>query len=98
METAQPSLYTPFIFLISIFVFMYFLIIRPQNKRQKALNDMIASLQKGDEVIAASGILGKVKDIKGDYISVEVSESITFKLQKSAVSNILPKGTIASIK
>jgi preprotein translocase subunit YajC len=98
METAQPSLYTPFIFLISIFVFMYFLIIRPQNKRQKALNDMISSLQKGDEVIAASGILGKVKDIKGDYISVEVSESITFKLQKSAVSNILPKGTIASIK
>lgn len=77
---------------------MYFLIIRPQNKRQKALNDMISSLQKGDEVIAASGILGKVKDIKGDYISVEVSESITFKLQKSAVSNILPKGTIASIK
>ena len=50
------------------------------------------------EVIAASGILGKVKNIKGEYVSIEVSDSVVFKLQKSAIANILPKGTIDSIK
>ena len=54
-------------------------------------------LEKGDEVVAASGIIGRIKDIKGDYVSIEVSENITFKLQKTAISNVLPKGTIASI-
>jgi preprotein translocase subunit YajC len=58
---------------------------------------MMNNLEKGDEVIAASGILGKVKEIKGDYVAIEVSENITFKLQKNAISNTLPKGTIASI-
>ena len=58
---------------------------------------MMDSLEKGDEVIAASGILGKVKEIKGDYVAIEVSENITFKLQRNAISNVLPKGTIASI-
>jgi|TARA_B110000211_G_C14042579_1_gene537436 preprotein translocase subunit YajC len=71
--------------------------IRPQQKRAKELQNMMDSLEKGDEVIAASGILGKVKEIKGDYVAIEVSENITFKLQRNAISNVLPKGTIASI-
>ena len=58
---------------------------------------MMDSLEKGDEVVAAGGIIGKITDIKGAYVSIEVSESITFKLQKTAISNTLPKGTIASI-
>ena len=57
----------------------------------------VLGIKKGDEVIAASGILGKVKEIKGDYVAIEVSENITFKLQKTAIANTLPKGTIASI-
>jgi preprotein translocase subunit YajC len=74
------------------------MIIRPQNKRNKQISDMISKLEKGSEVIAASGILGKVKDISGAYVSIEISENNIIKLQKSAIANILPKGTIDSIK
>jgi preprotein translocase subunit YajC len=59
---------------------------------------MLTNLDVGTEVIAASGIIGKIKAIKGDYISLEVSDNVVFKLQKSAIANILPKGTIDSIK
>jgi|TARA_B100000768_G_scaffold1242_1_gene1501 preprotein translocase subunit YajC len=91
------SAFTPLIFLFTFMILLYFMSIRPQQKRAKELQDMMNNLEKGDEVIAASGILGKVKEIKGDYVAIEVSENITFKLQKNAISNTLPKGTIASI-
>ena len=91
------SAFTPLIFLFTFMILLYFMSVRPQQKRAKELQDMMNSLEKGDEVIAASGILGKVKEIKGDYVAIEVSENITFKLQKNAISNTLPKGTIASI-
>ncbi len=58
---------------------------------------MLSNLDVGAEIIAASGIIGKVKAIKGEYISIEVSENVIFKLQKSAIASILPKGTIDSI-
>jgi preprotein translocase subunit YajC len=80
------------------FILIYFLMIRPQNKRQKELVNMIAALEKNDEIITASGILGKVIEIKGAYISVNVGDNQTLKFQKSAVSSVLPKGTIDSIK
>mgnify|MGYP000417441575 FL=1 len=96
METTG-SAFTPLIFLFTFMLLLYFMSIRPQQKRAKELQAMINDLEKGDEVIAASGILGKVKEIKGDYVAIEVSENITFKLQKNAISNTLPKGTIASI-
>ena len=91
------SAFTPLIFLFTFMILLYFMSIRPQQKRAKELQNMMNNLEKGDEVIAASGILGKVKEIKGDYVAIEVSENITFKLQKNAISNTLPKGTIASI-
>ena len=91
------SAFTPLIFLFTFAILLYFMSIRPQQKRAKELQNMMNSLEKGDEVIAASGILGKVKEIKGDYVAIEVSDNITFKLQKNAISNTLPKGTIASI-
>ena len=76
---------------------MYFMTIRPQQKRMKALQSMMDGLEKGDEVVAAGGIIGRIKDINGPYVSIEVSDNITFKLQKTAISNTLPKGTIESI-
>ena len=94
---ATGSAFTPLIFLFSFMVLLYFMSIRPQQKRARELQNMMDNLEKGDEVIAASGILGKVKEIKGDYVAIEVSENITFKLQKNAISNTLPKGTISSI-
>ncbi len=79
----------------AVYVHLYY---QPQSKRNKEINEMLENLQVGSEVIAASGILGKVKSIKGEYISIEVSETVVFKLQRSAIANILPKGTIDSIK
>jgi len=98
MDAAQPSLLSPLIFVGFFFVLMYFMIIRPQNKRNAIIVDMISNLEVGSEVIAASGILGKVTDIKGAYVSVEIGNNVTIKLQKSSIANILPKGTIDSIK
>lgn len=85
------------VFFIGFLALMYFMTIRPQQKRMKALQAMMDGLEKGDEVVAAGGIIGKIKDIKDPYVSIEVSENITFKLQKTAIANTLPKGTIASI-
>ena len=94
----MEGLFSPLLFLGFLLLFMYIVIIRPQNKRNKEIAEMLTNLDVGTEVIAASGIIGKVKAIKGDYISLEVSDNVVFKLQKSAIANILPKGTIDSIK
>ena len=91
------DLFQPLLFLGFLLLFMYIVIIRPQNKRNKEINAMLSNLDVGTEVSAASGIIGKVKAIKGEYISIEVSENVVFKLQKSAIASILPKGTIDSI-
>ena len=85
------------VFFLGFLALMYFMTIRPQQKRMKALQSMMDGLEKGDEVVAAGGIIGRIKYINGPYVSIEVSENITFKLQKTAISNTLPKGTIASI-
>jgi preprotein translocase subunit YajC len=85
------------VFFIGFLALMYFMTIRPQQKRMKALQEMMDGLEKGDEVVAAGGIIGRIREIKGPYVSIEVSENITFKLQKTAIANTLPKGTIASI-
>ena len=91
------DLFSTLIFFGFLLLFMYFIIIRPQNKRNKEINAMLSNLDVGAEIIAASGIIGKVKAIKGEYISIEDSENVIFKLQKSAIASILPKGTIDSI-
>lgn len=80
-----------------LFVFMYLLIIRPQRKRQKEHQTLVANLAKGDEVVTTSGILGRIAKIEGDYVVLEVSDKIELKLQRAAVHAVLPKGTIKAI-
>ena len=87
----------PLLFLLFLFSLLYFTTIRPQQKRQKEINTMLDALEKGDEISTAGGILGKVRNIKGPYVAIEVSENVTFKIQKTAIANTLPKGTIDSI-
>ena len=87
----------PLLFLLFLFALLYFTTIRPSQKRQKEINAMLDALEKGDEISTAGGILGKVKNIKGPYVAIEVSENVTFKIQKTAIANTLPKGTIDSI-
>ena len=76
---------------------MYFLIIRPQRKRQKEHADLVSALAKGDEVVMTSGLLGKITKLEGDYVVIEVNNNLELKFQKAAVHAVLPKGTIKAI-
>ena len=80
-----------------LFLFMYLMIIRPQRKRQKEHRQLVMNLAKGDEVVTNSGILGKVARIEGEYLVLEVSETVSLKFQKQAVHAVLPKGTLKAI-
>ncbi|HET7929842.1 MAG TPA: preprotein translocase subunit YajC [Rhodanobacteraceae bacterium] len=79
-----------------MFVVFYFLLIRPQQKRAKEQRKMISELAKGDEVIAA-GIVGRVDDIGDHFVSLEVADNVRIRVQKGAVSTVLPKGTLKSL-
>ena len=80
--------------LVLMFVVLYFIMIRPQMKRQKEHRAMIDALAKGDEVATAGGLLGKVTKLGDIYIGIEVAEGVEVQLQRSAVVQVLPKGTI----
>ena len=80
--------------LILMFGVLYFVMIRPQMKRQKEHRAMIDALAKGDEVATAGGFLGKVTKMGDTYLSVEVANGVEIQLQRSAVVQVLPKGTI----
>jgi preprotein translocase subunit YajC len=80
--------------LVLMFVVLYFVMIRPQMKRQKEHRTMIEALSKGDEVATAGGMLGKVTKVGDVYIGVEIANGIEVQVQRSAVVQILPKGTI----
>jgi preprotein translocase subunit YajC len=77
-----------------MFVVLYFVMIRPQMKRQKEHKAMVEALAKGDEVVTAGGFLGKVAKIGETYVSVELADGVEVQMQRSAVTQVLPKGTI----
>ncbi len=94
---AGPSLLMNVLFIGGLFLFMYFVMIRPQRKRQKEHTDMLAALAKGDEVATSAGLLGKVVKVEDDYILLKVAENVELRFQKHAVSAVLPKGTLKSV-
>ena len=77
-----------------MFVVLYFVMIRPQMKKQKEHTAMISALAKGDEVITSGGLLGKVSKMGDTFIGLEVSSGVEIQVQRSAVIQVLPKGTI----
>jgi preprotein translocase subunit YajC len=79
--------------IILMFVILYFLMIRPQMKKAKEHRTMVEALQKGDEVVAV-GILGKISKVGDGYVSLEVAPNVTIQVQKTAVTTLLPKGTV----
>jgi len=85
------------LFLIGFMVLIWFLMIRPENKRRKSHQEMLSSLEIGDEVVTAGGILGKITKIGDQFLEVTLNDSIKVKVQVSAITNVLPKGTINSI-
>ena len=83
--------------LIFIFAIMYFLLIRPQQQRLKQHKQMVDNVRRGDVVVTAGGIVGKVTKVSDAYVGVEISEGTEITIQKAAVTTILPKGTIKSL-
>ncbi len=85
-----------FLPIILMFVVLYFLMIRPQMKRAKEHKAMLEKLSKGDEVLTNGGIAGRVTDIGENFITVEIADNVQIRVQKGAVANVLPKGTLKS--
>jgi len=82
------------IIMVGLFAVMYFVLIRPQQKRAKELKIMIDSISKGDEVITAGGLLGKITKIGESYMTLEVASGVELQVQRTAVVQVLPKGTV----
>lgn len=80
--------------LVLMFVVLYFVMIRPQMKRQKEARAMIDALAKGDEVATAGGVLGRITQLGDQYLTVEIAKGVEVQMQRSAVVQVLPKGAI----
>jgi preprotein translocase subunit YajC len=87
-----------FLPIILMFVLLYFLMIRPQMKRSKEQKAMIEALQKGDEVVTAGGVVGRITKLGEQYVTVEIAPSIEIVVQRSAVQVPLPKGTLKTLQ
>lgn len=85
------------IMIIIFFVIFYFMLIRPQTKQAKEHREMIASLSKGDEIVTTGGMLGRINKIGDNFIAIEIASNLEIKVQKNAVSAVLPKGTMKGL-
>ena len=88
---------TSFLPLVLMFVVMYFLMIRPQQKRAKEQRAMMDALAKGDEVVTAGGMLGRVVKVVDAYVTIEVATGTEITVQKSSITTLLPKGTLKAL-
>ncbi len=93
----QASPYTFPLMMVLLVAVFYFMLIRPQNKRAKQHQELVASLEVGTEIVTASGMLGKIVSIKDNFITLEIGNGVEIIMQRNAVSAILPKDTIKNI-
>lgn len=82
------------LFPILLIVIFYFLLIRPQTKRAKEHKQMVEALKKGDEVVTSGGLLGRIIEIGENFIELEIADGLQVKIQRNAVSSLMPKGTL----
>ncbi|MDA3920708.1 MAG: preprotein translocase subunit YajC [Salinisphaera sp.] len=88
----------PTILMIAVFfVFMYFMIIRPQMKRQKEHRKLMESLDKGSEIVTAGGVAGRIRQVGDHFLLVEIAKDVEVRVQKSSVTSVVPKGTLESL-
>ena len=83
----------PEIFLVAMFVLMYFLLIRPQQKRAKDHKKLLSELKKGDEVVTNGGVVGKVNSVDESFAVLEIAEGVVVKVQKQGINQKMPKGS-----
>jgi preprotein translocase subunit YajC len=93
---AQPNPLLSILPLIILFVVFWFLLLRPQMKRAKEHRELLSKLQKGDEVITGGGLAGRIEDLGESFVTVEVADKVSVKVQRSAIAAVLPKGTLKS--
>ena len=93
---AAPNPIMTFLPLIGLFVVFYFLMIRPQMKRQKEHRTMLSALTKGDEVVTNGGIAGRVEEVGESFLTVEIAPNVKVRVQKGSISQVLPKGSLKS--
>jgi len=94
---SQTDSLLTFLPMVAIFVVFYFLLIRPQQKKQKEARAMLDALEKGNEVVTAGGILGRIVKLDEQYATVEVAQNVQMVVQRSAISQLLAKGTIKAL-
>ena len=87
----QPSMLASFVPLILIFLILYFLLIRPQQKRQKEHKILLESIKRNDEIMTSGGILGKVLKVDGDKLSVEIAKGVNVTVLRSTVADVINK-------
>ena len=93
----QPSLMAQLLPLLLLGVLFYFMLIRPQMKRNKEHRELVGGLSKGDEIVRSGGLAGRVTDVGEVYLRPEIAEGTEVKVQKAAVAQVLPKGTLKSL-
>lgn len=96
-QAGQPDSSFTLVMIAAIFVLFYFMLIRPQNKRAKEQREMINQLKKGDEVVTVGGLIGKVVALDEQFLKLTIAEGLDVRMQRNAVSSVLPKGTIKSL-
>ena len=84
--------------IVLMFVVLYFLMIRPQMKRAKEHKAMVEALQRGDEVVTAGGVLGRINKLNENYVTLEVANNVEIQVQRPSVQLVLPKGTLKNIQ
>ena len=94
---SQGDLLTTMLPMVAIFVVFYFLLIRPQQKKAKEHRAMIDAIEKGNEVVTSGGIVGRVSKLNDQFVTIEVAQGVEITLQRQAVSQLLPKGTIKAL-
>jgi preprotein translocase subunit YajC len=85
------------VIMMAVFVaIFYFLLIRPQQKKQKDHQNMVSRLSCGDEVVTAGGVLGRVTDVGENFVTIEIADGVRVKVQKGQITQLMPKGTVKS--
>lgn len=85
------------IMMVVLFIFVYFVMIRPQMKQAKEHKKMVEALSKGDEVVTSGGMLGRINQVGDNFIVLEVAKDVEIKIQKNSVSALMPKGTVKTL-